>query len=139
MALALSGRVALATAGVGALGGFLGGWVADASNDARAGAAVQLVVVLVAVAVACGLLVRRAVLVMHRAPLRTSAVLGVVLGYLADPWAWSALGVGTAGWLGAGVAAWSIDLAGWVGAGCASVLAASRGAARAREQLGYLR
>jgi len=136
MRAALSARIAVGTA-VGACAAALtGSWVAGATLDERAGTAVRVVLVVVALVVVVVWSTRRELLTTHRSALRSSAAVGLLAGYLLNPFAWQGEAV-VAGTRLEGAGAWAVDLVLWMAIGTAACLVTSRTAARTPQAVGY--
>ena len=136
MRAALSARIAIGTA-VGACAAALtGSWVAGATLDDRAGTAVRAVLVVVVLVVVVVWCTRRELLAAHRSALRTSAAVGLLFGYLADPFAWQGEAFVAGAFLD-GPLAWAADLVLWMAVGTVACLVTSRPAARTPQAVGY--
>ena len=136
MRAALSARIAIGTA-VGACAAALtGSWVAGATLDDRAGTAVRAVLVVVVLVVVVVWCTRRELLAAHRSALRTSAAVGLLVGYLADPFAWQGEAFVAGAFLD-GPLAWAVDLVLWMAVGTVACLVTSRPAARTPQAVGY--
>ena len=136
MRAALSARIAIGTA-VGACAAALtGSWVAGATFDDRAGTAVRAVLVVVVLVVVVVWCTRRELLAAHRSALRTSAAVGLLVGYLADPFAWQGEAFVAGAFLD-GPLAWAADLVLWMAVGTVACLVTSRPAARTPQAVGY--
>jgi len=136
MRAALSARIAIGTA-VGACAAALtGSWVAGATLDDRAGTAVRAVLVVVVLVVVVVWCTRRELLAAHRSALRTWAAVGLLVGYLADPFAWQGEAFVAGAFLD-GPLAWAADLVLWMAVGTVACLVTSRPAARTPQAVGY--
>jgi len=136
MRAALSARIAVGTA-VGACAAALtGSWVTGQTLDDQVGTAVRSVLVVVVLLVVVVWSTRREVLSAHRSALRASAALGLLAGYLVNPFAWQGEAFGAEARLD-GAAAWAVDLLLWMAIGTVACAVTSRTAARTPQAVGY--
>jgi hypothetical protein len=125
-AAAVVGTVAVVTVAVGAVGAVVAREAAAVAQDAPATEAVRAILVAGGIASGTWLVVRRRVLDAGRVRLRAAAAAGAAIGYLLDPFAWSGSALVARPVVGAGAAAWLLDLVLWCALACAAALVATR-------------
>lgn len=129
--------VAAATLVGAVLAGVLGGVSAVSTLDAHVGLVVRAALVTAVLLVVPALVVRRRLLSDRRSVLVTSGVVGLVLAYVLDPFAWGGRAYVAQLVLDPGAAAVAVDLLAWLTLGTAGVWAATRSAVRSDEPVGY--
>ncbi|QTE29965.1 hypothetical protein [Pengzhenrongella sicca] len=139
MPVLLTIQVAFATAFGGLVAGFAAGFFAISTLDVSAAVTLRAVLVAALILVAPYLLVRRRVLAARRTPLLIAGLVGLAVGYVVNPFAWSGRAFFAQGVVEPGVLSAILDLAGWLVIGAAAVLAASRAAASQDQALSYER
>lgn len=137
MRLRTTAAVAVATAVGGAAAGVLGAVVAITNLDVAAGLLVRAVVGVVVVFVLPLLIVRHHVLADHRRALVLGGLVGLVLGYALNPFAWNGRALAAQAVVEPGLTSVGLDLVSWLVVGGAAVLLASRAAPRSNEPIGY--
>ncbi|WP_263118340.1 hypothetical protein [Cellulomonas sp. RIT-PI-Y] len=137
MPVPLAARIALVTAGGAGVAALLGDWTVLVTSDSRADLVVRPVLVGALLVTLPAVLVRRRLLAAHQGALAAATLVGLLAGYLVNPYAWTGRALVAEGIVGRGVEASALDLLLWLALGAGAALAQTRHAAGRDQALGY--